>query len=71
LLLDIALRAVGDVFVIFNPALAYNLYSPPAKGMQGPIPEEMSLTLLTNKKRKKPRINREKLEHLKNEKKRP
>jgi hypothetical protein len=34
----------------FPPVLAYNLHSPPANGKQGPIPEEMSKTLLTNKK---------------------
>jgi hypothetical protein len=34
----------------FPPALTYNLHSPPANGKQGPIPEEMSQTLLTNKK---------------------
>ncbi len=33
----------------FPPALAYNLHSRPAKGKQGPLPEEMSQTLLTNK----------------------
>ncbi len=33
----------------FPPALAYNLFSPPANGKHGPIPEEMSQTLLTNK----------------------
>jgi hypothetical protein len=32
------------------PALAYNLHNPPANGKQGPIPEEISQTLLTNKK---------------------
>ncbi len=31
------------------PALAYNLHSPPVNGKQGPIPEEMFQTLLTNK----------------------
>jgi hypothetical protein len=34
----------------FPPALAYNLHSTPANGKQGPIPEEMSQTLLTKKK---------------------
>jgi hypothetical protein len=34
----------------FPPALAKNVYNPPANGKQGPIPEEMSQTLLTYKK---------------------
>ncbi len=37
----------------FFPALAFNLHSPPANGKQGPIPEEMSQTLWTNKKQEK------------------
>ncbi len=44
----IALRVIGTVFVTL--ALAYNLHSSPANGKQGPIPEEMYQTLLTNKK---------------------
>ncbi len=32
----------------FPPALAYNVHNPPANGKQGPIPEEMSQTLLTS-----------------------
>jgi hypothetical protein len=36
-------------FCHFPPALAYNLHSPPANGKQGPIAEEISQTLLTNK----------------------
>jgi hypothetical protein len=31
-------------------SLAKNLHNPPANGKQGPIPEELSQTLLTNKK---------------------
>ncbi len=46
----IALGVVGAVFAIFPPTLAFNLHSPPANGKQGPIPEEMSQTLLTIKK---------------------
>ncbi len=46
----IALRVVCAVFVVFLRALAYNLHSPPANGKQMPIPEEISQTLLTNKK---------------------
>jgi hypothetical protein len=30
--------------------ILYNFHSPPANGKQGPIPEEMSQTLLTNMK---------------------
>jgi hypothetical protein len=41
---------VGAVLIVFRPALAYNLHNPPAKGKQGPIPEEIYHTLLTNKK---------------------
>jgi hypothetical protein len=33
-----ALRVVGAVFVIFPPALAYKLHSPPANGKLGPNP---------------------------------
>ncbi len=47
----IALKVVGDVpYILFLPALAYNLLIPPAYGKQGPIPEELSQTQLTNKK---------------------
>jgi hypothetical protein len=47
----IALRVVGAVCIChFRQALTYNLHSPPASGKQGPIPEEMSQTLLPNKK---------------------
>jgi hypothetical protein len=41
----------GAVFIISSgAALAYNLHSPPANGKQRQILEEMSQTLLTNKK---------------------
>jgi hypothetical protein len=43
----VALRVVGAVF---PPALAHILHSFPANGKQGPIPKEISQTLLTNKK---------------------
>jgi hypothetical protein len=33
----------------FPPALASNLHNPPTNGKQGPIPEEMSQTLLIKK----------------------
>jgi hypothetical protein len=46
----IALRVAGAVFSHFPPALAYNLQSLPDNGNQGPIPEEMSQTLLAKKK---------------------
>ncbi len=36
----------------FPPALAYNLHNPSANGKEWPIPEEMSQTLLTNKKQR-------------------
>ncbi len=49
----IALGVVEAVFVTFLPALAYNMRSPPANGKQGPIHEEMSQTLLTNKNKEK------------------
>ncbi len=42
------LRVVGAVYH-FPPALAYYLHNPPANGKQGPIPEEMSQSLLTIK----------------------
>jgi hypothetical protein len=44
----IALRVVGIVLDVFLR------HSPPANGKQGPIPEEMSQTLLTNKKQGNP-----------------
>jgi hypothetical protein len=43
----IAQTVIGAVLVIF---LQRCLNSPRANGKQGPIPEEMSQTLLTNKK---------------------
>jgi hypothetical protein len=46
----IALRVHGWRCSHFSPALTYNLHSPLANGKQGPIPEEMSPSLLTNKK---------------------
>jgi hypothetical protein len=39
-------------FCHFPPALANNWQIPPANGKKGPIPEEMSQTLLTNKQKK-------------------
>jgi hypothetical protein len=36
----------------FPLALAYNLHSPPVNGKQGLIPEEMSKTMLVNKKQR-------------------
>jgi hypothetical protein len=41
----IALRVVGGVLVVFLRS-----WRPPANGKQGLIPQEMSQTLLTNKK---------------------
>jgi hypothetical protein len=37
------------LYFSFSSGTAYNLHSPGANGKQGPIPEEMSQTLLTNK----------------------
>ncbi len=45
----IALRVVGAVYV-FSPGVGVNLHNLPANGKQGLIPEEMSQTVLTNKK---------------------
>jgi hypothetical protein len=45
-----ALRVVGAVLVVFLRFLAQNLHNPPTNGKQGPFPDEMSQTLLTNKK---------------------
>jgi hypothetical protein len=45
----IALRVVGSVLVVF--LLRWRKFSTtPANGKQGPIPEEMSQTMLTNNK---------------------
>jgi hypothetical protein len=38
-------RCIGH----FSPALVLNLHNPPTNGGQGPIPEEMSQTLLARK----------------------
>jgi hypothetical protein len=38
------------LYWFFPPALAKNLHNSPANGKQGPIPEEIYQTLLTNKK---------------------
>jgi hypothetical protein len=45
----IALRVVSAVLV-FSTRVGVNLHNPRANGKQGPIPEEISQTLLTNKK---------------------
>jgi hypothetical protein len=36
--------------ISFPSGVGEKLHTPPANGKQGPIPEEMSQTLLTNKK---------------------
>jgi hypothetical protein len=46
----IAQSLVGAVVFHFPPVLENNFHSLSANGKQGPIPEEMSQTLLTNKK---------------------
>jgi hypothetical protein len=46
----IALRVVGAVFVIFLRRWRTTCTASPANMKQEPIPEEMSQTLLTNKK---------------------
>jgi hypothetical protein len=46
----IAFRMVWRCIGRFPLALAQNLHNPLANGKQGPIPEEMFQTLLTNKK---------------------
>jgi hypothetical protein len=47
-------KSDGSCICHFPPALAYSLHNPPANGKQGPIPEEVSRTLLTNKNQMKP-----------------
>jgi hypothetical protein len=44
----IAFKVAGAVLDIFLPRWRKNFHNPPANGMQGPIPEEMSQTLQTN-----------------------
>jgi hypothetical protein len=39
--------------MVFSPFLAYHLQNRPANGKQGPGPEDMYQTLLTNKKQGK------------------
>jgi hypothetical protein len=37
-------------YLLFSSGVGVKLHNPPANGKQGPMPEEMSQTLLTNKK---------------------
>jgi hypothetical protein len=38
------------LYWLFSSVIGLNLHNPPANGQLGPIPEETSQTLLTNKK---------------------